>query len=76
LFHPAPVSRPEGFAAMMSLSQIVTLAVSLAVSIVVVMMTLGAFGVTSSIGRTIGFGFACAVGFVIGQFVHQRYVAR
>jgi len=59
----------------MSLSMIITLAISIAVCIVIVMMTLGGMNVTSPIARYAGIGFACFLGVVIGQIVHRKYVA-
>lgn len=60
-----------------SLSLIITLAICIAVSIVVVMMILGGpLGVTSSVVRTIGFAAAIAIGFLVGQYVHKNYVAK
>ena len=59
----------------MSLSMIITLAISIAVCIVIVMMPLGGMNVTSPIARYAGIGFACFLGVVIGQIVHRKYVA-
>ena len=59
----------------MSLSMIITLAVSIAVCIIVIMMTLGGMNVTSPIARYAGIGVACFVGVLIGQIVHRKYVA-
>jgi hypothetical protein len=59
----------------MSLSMIITLAISIAVSIVVIMMALGGMNVTSPIARYAGIGIACFLGVVIGQIVHRKYVA-
>jgi hypothetical protein len=58
-----------------SLSLIITLAISLAVCIVIVMMTLGAMNVTSPVARYAGMAVACAIGFLIGQMIHRKYVA-
>ncbi len=60
-----------------SLSLIITLAICIAVSIVVVMMILGGpLGVTNSLVRTLGFAVATAIGFLLGQYVHRTYVAK
>lgn len=59
----------------MSLSMIITLAVSIAVCIIVIMMALGGMNVTSPIARYAGIGVACFLGVVIGQIVHRKYVA-
>jgi hypothetical protein len=59
----------------MSLSMIITLAVSIAVCIVIIMMALGGMNVTSPIARYAGIGVACFLGIVIGQIVHRKYVA-
>jgi hypothetical protein len=59
----------------MSLSMIITLAISLAVFIVVIMMTLGAMNVTSPVARYAGIGVACFLGIVVGQIIHRKYVA-
>lgn len=59
-----------------SLSLVITLAVCMAICIIAVMMTLGGMGVTSSIGRTMGFAAATAIGFILGQYVHKNYVAK
>jgi hypothetical protein len=60
----------------MSLSMIVTLAISLAVCIIIVMGTLGGLNVTSPIARYAGIGFACFLGIIIGQLVHRKYFAK
>ncbi len=59
----------------MSLSMIITLAISIAVCIVIIMMVLGGMQITSPIARYAGIGVACALGVVIGQIVHRKYVA-
>ena len=59
----------------MSLSMIITLAISCAVCIVIVMMALGGMQITNPIARYAGIGVACAIGIVIGQIVHRKYVA-
>jgi hypothetical protein len=59
----------------MSLSMIITLAISIAVCIVIIMMALGGMNVTSPIARYAGIGVACAIGIVIGQIIHRKYVA-
>lgn len=59
----------------MSLSMIITLAISIAVCIVIIMMALGGMQITSPIARYAGIGVACALGVVIGQIVHRKYVA-
>lgn len=60
----------------MCLSMIITLAVSVAVCIVIVMMTLGGLNVTSPIARYAGLFVAAAAGVVIGQVVHRNYVTK
>ncbi len=60
----------------MSLSMIITLAISIAVFIIVIMGTLGGMNVTSPIARYAGIGVACFLGVVIGQIVHRKYVAK
>jgi len=60
-----------------SLSLVITLAVCIAISIVVVMMILsGLLGVTNSLVRTLGFAAATAIGFIAGQYVHKTYIAK
>lgn len=59
----------------MSLSMIITHAISCAVCIVIVMMALGGMQITNPIARYAGIGVACAIGIVIGQIVHRKYVA-
>jgi hypothetical protein len=59
----------------MSLSMIITLAISIAVFIVIIMMTLGGMNVTNPIARYAGIGVACFLGVVIGQIIHRKYVA-
>lgn len=59
----------------MSLSMIITLAISIAVFIVIIMMTLGGMNVTSLIARYAGIGVACFLGIVVGQIIHRKYVA-
>jgi hypothetical protein len=59
----------------MSLSMIITLAISIAVCIVIIMMALGGMQVTNPIARYAGIGVACALGVFIGQIVHRKYVA-
>jgi len=54
---------------------IITLAISCAVCIVIVMMALGGMQITNPIARYAGIGVACAIGIVIGQIVHRKYVA-
>lgn len=61
---------------MMPVSQIVTIAVSMAVAIVVIMMLIGALGITSAIVRYLGFGVACVIGYFAGGMIHGKYVAR
>ncbi len=59
-----------------SVSLIITLAVCMAISIVVIMMIVGAMGVTSSLVRTMAFALATAIGFLAGQYVYKTYVAK
>jgi hypothetical protein len=59
----------------MSLSMIITLAISCAVCIVVIMMALGGLNFTSPVARYSGIAVACAIGVVIGQIIHRKYVA-
>jgi len=59
----------------MSLSMIITLAISCAICIVIIMMTLGGMQITNPIARYAGIGVACALGVVIGQIIHRKYVA-
>jgi hypothetical protein len=59
----------------MSLSMIITLIISCAVCIVIIMMALGGMQVTNPIARYAGIGVACAIGVVIGQMIHRKYVA-
>jgi len=54
---------------------IITHAISCAVCIVIVMMALGGMQITNPIARYAGIGVACAIGIVIGQIVHRKYVA-
>lgn len=60
----------------MSLSMIITLAISIEVCIVVIMATLGGMNVTSPIARYAGIGVASFLGIVIGQIIHAKYVAK
>lgn len=57
-----------------SVKAIITMAVCIAICIVVVMMTLGAMNVSSGM-RNAGIFAACAVGLLLGQFVFKKYVA-
>ena len=59
----------------MSLSMIITLAVTIAICIVVTMLALSGMNLTSPIARYAGIGVACALGVVIGQMVHRKYIA-
>jgi hypothetical protein len=59
----------------MSWSMILSLAISIAVCIVVIMGTLGGMNVTSPIARYAGIGVACFLGIIIGQMAHRRFFA-
>jgi len=59
----------------MSLSMIITLVISVAVCIVIIMMALGGMQITNPIARYAGIGVAAALGVVIGQIIHRKYVA-
>jgi hypothetical protein len=59
----------------MSWSMILSLAISIAVCIVVIMATLGGMNVTSPIARYAGIGVACFLGIIIGQMAHRRFFA-
>jgi hypothetical protein len=66
----------KGGVQFMSWSMIVTLAISIAVFIVIIMMALGGMNVTSPVARYAGIGIACFLGIVVGQIIHRRYVAK
>lgn len=59
----------------MSVSRIITLAISVAICIVIVMMMVGALNIASPIARYTGIVIACIAGIVIGQAIHRKYVA-
>ena len=59
----------------MSLSMILSLAIGIAVCIVVIMLVLGGMNVTSPIARYAGIGVGCFLGVIIGQTVHRKYFA-
>jgi|GEM_PF-2946282 len=59
----------------MSLSMIITLAISIAVFIVIIMLALGGMQIVNPIARYAGIGVACFLGVVIGQIIHRKYVA-
>jgi hypothetical protein len=54
---------------------IITLAISIAVFIVIIMMALGGMQIVNPIARYAGIGVACFLGVVIGQIIHRKYVA-
>ena len=58
-----------------SLPAILTMAICIAISIIAVMMTLGAMGASTGI-RNAGIFVACAVGVLLGQHVYKTYFAK
>jgi hypothetical protein len=54
---------------------ILSLAISIAVCIVIIMLALGGMNITSPIARYAGIGAGCFLGVVIGQMVHRKYFA-
>ena len=58
-----------------SIPAIITMAVCIAICIVIVMMALGAMGAGSGL-RNAGIFAACAVGLLLGQYVYKSYIAK